>query len=142
MKNMKANSPLAANEKKMTNHSARKTAVKKMQRKGLSRSDIIAITGHASEKGLDSYDEGDERQQKTLSNIIDGITPNSRPSQGCFTADHQSPSVLTGPGRRPSLQEISLAAKATLLSSPSIISCFSTIPATSTGIERIVQAYQ
>ena len=52
MKNMKTNSPLAANEKKMTNHSARKTAVKKMQRKGLSRSDIIAINGHASEKGL------------------------------------------------------------------------------------------
>ena len=97
MKNMKTNSPLAANEKKMTNHSARKTTVKKMQRKGLSRSDIIAITGHASEKGLDSCDEGDERQQKTLSNIIDGITPNSRPSQGCFTANHQSPSVLTAP---------------------------------------------
>ena len=90
----------------MTN-SARKTAVKKMQRKGLSRSDIIVITGHASEKGLDSYDDGDEQQQKTLSNIIDGITPNSRPSQGCFTADHQSPSVLTAPARRPPLQEIS-----------------------------------
>ena len=102
MKNMKTNSPLAANEK-MTNHSARKTAVKKMQRKGLSRSDIIAITGHASEKGLDSYDERDKRQQKTLSNIIDGITPNSRPSQGCFTANHQSPSVLTAPARRPPL---------------------------------------
>ena len=107
MKNMKTNSPLAANEKKMTNHSARKTAVKKMQRKGLSRSDIIAITEHASEKGLDSYDEGDERQQKTLSNIIDGITPNSRPSQGYFTANHQIPSVLTAPACRPPLQEIS-----------------------------------
>ena len=75
MKNTKTNSPLAANEKKMTNHSARKTAVKKMQRKGLSRSDII--------------------------------DPNSRPSQGCFTADHQSPSVLTAPARLPPLQEIS-----------------------------------
>ena len=48
------------------------------RRKGLSRSDIIAITGHALEKDLDSYDEGDERQQKTLSNITDGITPNKR----------------------------------------------------------------
>ena len=103
---MKTNLPLAANEK-MTNHSARKTVVKKMQRKGLSRSDIIAITGHALEKGLDSYDEGDEQQQKTLSDIIDGITPNSRPSQGCFTANHQSQSVLTVPAHRPPLQEIS-----------------------------------
>ena len=33
MKNMKTNSPLSANEKKMTNHSARKTAVKTMQGK-------------------------------------------------------------------------------------------------------------
>ena len=107
MKNMKTNSPLAANVKKMADHSARKTAVKRMQRKGLSRSDITAITGHASEKGLDIYDEGDKRQQKTLSNIIDGITPNSRPSQGCFTANHQSPLVLTAPARRPPLQEIS-----------------------------------
>ena len=107
MKNMKTNSQLAASEKKMTSHSARKTAVKKMQRKGLSRSDIIAITGHASEKGLDSYDEGDERQKKTLSNIIDGVSPNSRPSHVCFTANHQSPSVLTAPARRPPLQEIS-----------------------------------
>ena len=60
MKNMKANTPLAATEKKMTYHSVRKTAAKKMQRKGLSRSDIIVITRHTSEKGLDSYDEGDE----------------------------------------------------------------------------------
>ena len=104
MKNMKTSSPSAANEKKMSNHSDRKTAVKKMQRKGLSRSDIILITGHASEKGLDSYDE---RQQKTLSNILDGITPNSRPSQGCFTANHRSTSVLTVHAHRPPLQEIS-----------------------------------
>ena len=110
-KNMKTNSPLTANEKKITNYSARKTVVKKMQRNGLSRSEIFAITGHVSEKGLDSYDEGDERQQKTLSNIINGVTPNSRPSQGCFTANHRSPSVLTVPAevpaRRPPLQEIS-----------------------------------
>ena len=59
MKNMKANSTLA------TNHSARKTEVKKMQRKDLSRSDIIAITGNALEKSLDSYDDGDEQQQKS-----------------------------------------------------------------------------
>ena len=146
MKNMKTNSPLVANEKKMTNHSARKTAVKKMQRKGLSRSDIIAITGRASEKGLDSYDEGDERQQKALSNIIDGVTPNSRPSQGCLTANHQSPSVLTTPARRPPLQEIS---SNVLQPRPCYYQAAASYPAFQqfqqhqlTGIEGIVQAYQ
>ena len=96
---MKTNSPLAANEKKMTNHSARKTAVKKMHKK--------ACQDQISLPSLHSYDEGDERQQKTLSNIIDDVTPNSRPSQGCFTANHQSPSVLTAPAHCPSLQEMS-----------------------------------
>ena len=136
---MKTNSPLAANEK-MTNHSARKTAVKKMQRKGLSRSYIIAITGHASERGLDSYDEGDERQQKTLSNIIEFKTFSrllhckSSKSISCYCACSSSTSPRNK-WKHP-------AAKAMLLSSPSIISCFSTIPATSISIERIVQAYQ
>ena len=55
------------------NHSARKTVVKKLQRQGVQRSDIITVTGHASEKGLDSYDEGDEQQQRVISHIIDGI---------------------------------------------------------------------
>ena len=143
MKNMKANSPLVATEKKVTNHSARKTAIKKMQRKGLSRSDITAITGHASEKSLDSYDEGDERQQKTLSNVIDGVTPNSRLLR-CKSSKSISSycacSSSTSPRSRNKCKRP--AALATLLSSPSIISCFLTIPTTSTGIEIIVQAYQ
>ena len=75
MKNMKVNSPLKeiCPDKKITNHSARKTVVKKLQRQGVQRSDIITVTGHTSEKGLDSYDEGDEQQQRVISHIIDGI---------------------------------------------------------------------
>ena len=63
LKNMKVNSPLKeiCPDKKITNHSARKTVVKKLQRYGVQRSDIITVTGHASEKGLDFYDEGDEQ---------------------------------------------------------------------------------
>ena len=55
------------------NHSARKTVAKKLQRQGVQRSDIITVTGHASEKRLDPYDEGDEQQQREISHIIDGI---------------------------------------------------------------------
>ena len=74
MNKMKQNSPLSelCPSKKLTNHSARKTVVKKLQSNGVQKSEIRTITGHASTEGLDSYDEGDERQQRALSNITDG----------------------------------------------------------------------
>ena len=74
MNKMKQNSLLSelCPSKKLTNHSARKTVVKKLQCNGVQKSEIRTITGHASTRGLDSYDEGDEHQQRALSNIIDG----------------------------------------------------------------------
>ena len=55
MKNMKLESTVIeiSADKKLTNHSARKTAVKKMKKAGTPESEIIAITGHANERGLD-----------------------------------------------------------------------------------------
>ena len=58
-------------EKKLTNHSARKTVVKKLRKSGASRSEIIEVTGHSNERGLDPYDSGDEAQQRQLSHAID-----------------------------------------------------------------------
>ena len=62
MKDMKNNSPLRliCPDKKLTNHSARKTLVKKLQKNGVQSTEIISITGHSTTKGLQSYDEGDE----------------------------------------------------------------------------------
>ena len=37
-------------------------------------SEIISITGHSTTKGLQFYDDGDETQQRILSNIIDGFS--------------------------------------------------------------------
>ena len=48
-----------------------KTVVKKLQKHGVQKREITSITGHQSTKGLDSYDEGDENQQRVLSNVID-----------------------------------------------------------------------
>ena len=77
MKEMKNNSPLRliCPDKKLTNHSARKTLVKKFQKNGVQSTEIISITGHSTTKGLQPYDEGDETQQRILSNIIDGSSP-------------------------------------------------------------------
>ena len=74
MQNMIKNSPLVASNKKITNHSARKTVVKKLKSFRVQKSDIIGITGHSSEAGLDPYDSGDEVQQREYSHAIDLIT--------------------------------------------------------------------
>ena len=61
MKNMIKNSTLANTiTKKVTNHSARKTLVKKLKKNMVPKSDIITITGHTTEAGLDDYDSGNE----------------------------------------------------------------------------------
>ena len=49
-------------QEEIGNHSARKTVVK--------RQSIIQVTGHANEKSLNDYDEGSEKEQHQLSNII------------------------------------------------------------------------
>ena len=79
MKTMKEDSPLkhVCPEKKLANHSARKTVVKKLKSSGIPICEIKNITGHNSEQGLDDYDSGDENEQKIMSNIIDNAKPAS-----------------------------------------------------------------
>ena len=62
IKKMKLNSPLIdlCPEKRITNHSARKTAVKKLKSSGIPKCEIKNITGHTSAQGLDDYVSGDE----------------------------------------------------------------------------------
>ena len=56
--------------KKLTNHSARKTLVKKLKAANQPRSAIIGVTGHTSERSLADYEEGDENEQRLISSII------------------------------------------------------------------------
>ena len=72
MKNMVAKSPLATT-KKLPNHSARRTLIKTLKKKQVPKCDIITITGHTTEAGLDAYDSGDEAQQEAISLAIDNI---------------------------------------------------------------------
>ena len=76
MKTIKENSPLkdVCPDKKLTNHKARKTVVKKLKSSGIPKCEIKSITGHSSEQGLDDYDSGDENEQRIMSNIIDNAT--------------------------------------------------------------------
>ena len=91
MKRMVENSPLqtVSVDKKLTNHSARKTLVKKLKRNHIAKSEIIGITGHNSEAGLDAYDSGDE-DQRFISNAIDNIQA-PRPSSAISLSHNNHP---------------------------------------------------
>ena len=70
MKSVIEGTSLEDSSKTFSNHSARKTALKKLKTVGLERSLIVKITGHRNEKSLDDYDEGDESEQRQLSHTI------------------------------------------------------------------------
>ena len=52
----------------------KKTLVKKLKQQQVPKSEIISITGHNREAGLDAYDSSDEMQQKQLSNLLTTIS--------------------------------------------------------------------
>ena len=75
LKSMKENSPLSQliPEKRITNHSARKTCVRKLRAAGVPKCEVKNVTGHSTEKGLDPYDSGNEDDLQKLSSVISGI---------------------------------------------------------------------
>jgi hypothetical protein len=70
MKTMIADTPLASSSKRLTNHSARKTLVKKLRLNNVERSSIMNVTGHRNEQSLNDYDEGNKNEQRHISNLI------------------------------------------------------------------------
>ena len=96
MKTMKENSPLkdVCQDKKLTNHSARKTVVKKLKTSGIPKCEIKNITGHSSEQGLDDYDSDDENEQRIMSNIIDNSTNARQALQPSLLSANSSQSSL------------------------------------------------
>lgn len=73
MKSRKENSPLQdmCPEKRLSNHSVRKTVVRKRKAKGVPRSEIITIPGYQQEQSVEAYDSGNKDEQWQLSNITD-----------------------------------------------------------------------
>ena len=78
MKALIAGIPLENCGKKLTNHSMRKTAVKKLKAANVPESSIIKVTGHTSTRGLKSYDPGDQNQFREMSNALK--PPSASPS--------------------------------------------------------------
>ena len=59
-------------DKRLSNHSVRKTVVRKLKASGIPKSEIITITGHRQERSVEAYDSGNEGEQRQLPNVIDG----------------------------------------------------------------------
>ena len=51
--------------------------MKKLKKNHIPKSDIISITGHRNEAGLDAYDSGDENEQQAISFAIDNHKQNN-----------------------------------------------------------------
>ena len=56
--------------KHYTNHSIRKTTVKKLKKAGMSATEIMAITGHKIQHSLADYNELDDEDHLRLSEIL------------------------------------------------------------------------
>ena len=80
MKALIAGTPLENCWKKLTNHTMRKTAVKKLKAANVSEYSIIKVTCHTSTRGLKSYDSGDENKFREM---LNGPNP---PSASPFTS--------------------------------------------------------
>ena len=91
MKDLISNSALQNSEKHLANHSARKILIKKLEQKQVPKSEIISITGHNREAGLDAYHSGDELQQKQLSHFIDNHQP--IPSKNKYSISPNNPII-------------------------------------------------
>ena len=80
MKRKKENSPLATSGKKLTNHSTRKSLIKKLKQAKVPGSETIKIPGHSSEKVLQAFDCGDEADMQWISDAIAGECQSSSSS--------------------------------------------------------------
>ncbi|KAL9983706.1 hypothetical protein ACROYT_G005923 [Oculina patagonica] len=91
MKSIIQGSTLEHSTKRFSNHSARKTVVKKLKSAGLERSSIVKVTGHRNEKSLNDYDESDEVEQRQLSHVISNKSVEQNRSTNAINPFHALP---------------------------------------------------
>ena len=70
MRNIIAGTEIENTRKKITNHSGRKTLVRKLKAAGVPESSIIKVTGHTTTAGLSAYDPEDEGEFQMMSNAV------------------------------------------------------------------------
>ena len=94
MKALTAATPFENCRKKLTNHSMRKTAVKKLKATNVPESSIIKVTGHTSTRGLKRYDHGDQNEFCEMSNALNPPSASPSTSLSIQSASSSSLAVL------------------------------------------------
>ena len=77
---MATDAGLDVTKKHFTNHSIRKTTVKKLKKAGVSVTEIMAITGHKNQQSIADYDELDDEDHMRLSRVLSNnntLTPST-----------------------------------------------------------------
>ena len=77
MKEMISGTSVVDSGKKLSNHSGRKTCVKKLRTASIPDTSIIKVTGHTTTKGLDSYDREDEGDFMRMSKALHQERPST-----------------------------------------------------------------
>ena len=98
MKEIISGTTIEKANKKITNHSGRKTVVKKMKAANIPETSIIKVTGHKTTEGLKSYDPGDQGEFKRMSDTI-VIRPESfsaQPSPSLSLQHSRNTGTLSG----------------------------------------------
>ena len=83
MKDFIANTDVENSGKRLTNHSGRKTLVKKLKKADVPECSIIKVTGHKSTEGLKNYDPADQAEFKKMSNAISNEVSFNLQSNSC-----------------------------------------------------------
>ena len=80
---MAAAAGLDVTKKQYTNHSIRKTTVKKLKKAGVSATEIMAITGHKNQQSLADYDKLNDEDHMRLSRILSSekLAASKQPAQ-------------------------------------------------------------
>ena len=86
MKTMAKKAGLDNSGKRFTNHSVRKTLVRKLQKEGVPNDKITAITGHKSEQSIAEYTDTDLEDHRRITLLI---SHNAAPPQP--TVPHSRP---------------------------------------------------
>ena len=80
---------LVCTKKRFTNHSIRKTTVRKLQKAGISNDKIAAVTGHRNEQSLRDYATADMQDHQHISSFLSKTcTASSYTSARCFSAEN------------------------------------------------------
>ena len=86
---------LSQTNKKFTNHSVRKTTVRKLQKAGISNDKIAAITGHRNEQSLRAYSNADSDDHQGISRILSNTITNTHSHNNKVPAKHSASAPLS-----------------------------------------------